>query len=310
MKFLVISSDVIYPAGSMKNYETRFWLPFQGVLKPVYAIHGNHDWYDALEGFSATFFTPDMARAVITARAAADLNISSTDSAHADELVSAVDRLRSFYRVPTQNQRAPYFQIWTSDFALIAIDTGVARSLNKLQYDWLERALLAAKGKFIMVVLGHPFYAGGSATAAAGSAFDKLHRLLQDSGIRVVMAGDTHDLEYCHEENAGDRIVYHFVNGGGGAYLSFGTALSWPRNRCRNHGTTTQADLQSSRRSTVLRHASSGHSGYGQRRSMDIRSTANGCLRHSTTTQRRSSRVSSKCGWSGRRTACGPFHTA
>ncbi len=58
---MVISSDVIYPTGSMKNYEANFWLPFKGFEKPVYAIPGNHDWYDALEGFAATFFVPEAA---------------------------------------------------------------------------------------------------------------------------------------------------------------------------------------------------------------------------------------------------------
>ena len=33
---------------------SKFWLPFKGVTKPVFAIPGNHDWYDALEGFNAT----------------------------------------------------------------------------------------------------------------------------------------------------------------------------------------------------------------------------------------------------------------
>ena len=51
----MLSSDVIYPSGAMKDYEAKFWLPFKGVDKPVYAIPGNHDWYDALEGFNATF---------------------------------------------------------------------------------------------------------------------------------------------------------------------------------------------------------------------------------------------------------------
>ena len=45
------------------------------------------------------------------------------------------------------------------------------------------------------------------------------------------MAGDTHDLEYYQEEVGSDarsETVHHWVNGGGGAYLSFGTALAWP----------------------------------------------------------------------------------
>ena len=43
------------------------------------------------------------------------------------------------------------------------------------------------------------------------------------------MAGDTHDLEYYREEGAPGRApMHHVVNGGGGAYLSLGTALAKP----------------------------------------------------------------------------------
>ena len=38
VRFVVVSSDVVYPTGAMKDYESRFWLPFKGVNKPVYAI--------------------------------------------------------------------------------------------------------------------------------------------------------------------------------------------------------------------------------------------------------------------------------
>ena len=68
VKFVVISSDVVYPTGSMRHYEAKFWLPFMGTSKPVYAIPGNHDWYDALEGFAATFLEPDAARVAMCAR--------------------------------------------------------------------------------------------------------------------------------------------------------------------------------------------------------------------------------------------------
>ena len=68
VKFLVISSDVIYPTGAMKDYEKKFYLPMKGVTKPVYAIPGNHDWYDALEGFVANFYEPEMARKTMQAR--------------------------------------------------------------------------------------------------------------------------------------------------------------------------------------------------------------------------------------------------
>src|SRR5262249_59555580 len=78
VRFLVISSDVVYPTGSMNDYEAKFWLPFKGVARPVYAIPGNHDWYDGLEAFNATFLQPDAARATIRARVEADLRVTST----------------------------------------------------------------------------------------------------------------------------------------------------------------------------------------------------------------------------------------
>ena len=45
------------------------------------------------------------------------------------------------------------------------------------------------------------------------------------------MAGDTHDLEYyaeVYQDAGGPRTMHHFVNGGGGAFLSLGTALVPP----------------------------------------------------------------------------------
>ena len=95
MRFVVIGSDVVYPNGSMIDYEAKFWLPFKGVTKPVYAIPGNHDWYDALEAFLATFLEPDAARAAMRARAEADLRLTSTTGARIEGLIAEAARLRS-----------------------------------------------------------------------------------------------------------------------------------------------------------------------------------------------------------------------
>ncbi len=62
--------------------------------------------------------------------------------------------------------------------------------------------------------------------------FAALYRLLAAHSVRIAMAGDTHDFEYYRENIAGDgpaRVMHHFVNGGGGAYLSIGTALDFPK---------------------------------------------------------------------------------
>jgi uncharacterized membrane protein HdeD (DUF308 family) len=228
VKFLVISSDVIYPTGAMKDYEAKFWLQMKGVSKPVYAIPGNHDWYDALEAFLATFLQADAARASMRARAEADLRLTSTTDTRIEQLIRDAETLRREYGVPTGFQRGPFFEVQTDRFALLAIDTGIVKRIDPAQWAWLESALERSRGKFTMAVLGHPFYAGGHDMAADHHDFARIKHLLIERGVRICMAGDTHDLEYYAEPRADAPAIHHFVNGGGGAYLSFGTALAWP----------------------------------------------------------------------------------
>ena len=228
VRFVVISSDVVYPTGAMIDYEAKFWLQFKGVKPPIYAIPGNHDWYDALEGFAATFLQPDAARASMRARIEADLRLTSTTDDRINGLVREAGRLRTLYGVQTGFQRATFFEIQTGRFALLAIDTGVLRRIDAAQAAWLEGALSRSAGKLTMAILGHPFYAGGHDVTTGDEDFTALKKLLIDRGVTIVMAGDTHDLEYYSEPGTTAPAVHHFVNGGGGAYLSFGTALSWP----------------------------------------------------------------------------------
>ena len=103
------------------------------------------------------------------------------------------------------------------------------KRIDPAQWTWLESALSRARGKFIMAVVGHPFYAGGDDMTTDNDEFRRLKQLLLDRGVAIMMAGDTHDLEYYAEPPPqGTPAVQYFVNGGGGAYLSFGTALQWP----------------------------------------------------------------------------------
>ena len=141
VRFVVISSDVVYPTGAMRDYEAKFWLPFKGVTRPVYAIPGNHDWYDALESFDATFLQADAARASIRARVESDLRLTSTTDGRIEGLIQEAARLRQAYGVPTGFQRAPFFEVQTDRFALLAIDTGVLRKIDTEQERWLEGAL-------------------------------------------------------------------------------------------------------------------------------------------------------------------------
>lgn len=228
VEFVVISSDIVYPSGAMKDYERKFFLPFKGLKKPVYAIPGNHDWYDALEGFAATFYTPDAARKAMAARIRSDLHITSTNKKDIERLVNQASFLKKEYDLPVGFQNAPFFQVSTDHFVLLTIDTGVRRRVDSVQLAWIRAVLEASKGKFVMALLGHPFYAIGEYQGNMNPDFKALHDLLRAYKVSMVMAGDTHDLEYYKElpQNGDGHTMHHFVNGGGGAYLSIGAAMA------------------------------------------------------------------------------------
>jgi hypothetical protein len=146
-------------------------------------------------------------------------------------LIAQAAQLRHQYHIRNGLQRAPFFEIQGDRFALIAVDTGIRKQVDPRQRAWLEAALARAQDKFTMVRLGHPLYAGGYDQGALDPSLGEIHALLRRYHVPLVMAGDTHDCEYYRETYAvagATRSMHHVVNGGGGAYLSIGTALDWP----------------------------------------------------------------------------------
>ena len=176
------------------------------------------------------FCRPTPRGASIRARVEADLRLTSTTDGRIEHLIQEAERLRQAYGVPTGFQRAPFFEIQTDRFALIAIDTGVLRTIDPAA-GRLARGRAGARRRQV-----HDGYPRPSVLSRAGhdltvddEPFARLKERLLRHGVTIAMAGDTHDLEY-YSEPSRRRIgaVHYFVNGGGGAYLSFGTSLAWP----------------------------------------------------------------------------------
>jgi len=232
VKFLVVSSDVIYPDGKMTDYEFNFYLPFKGFTKPVYAIPGNHDWYDADQGFNVNFLDPVSADVSLRAQVAADLNTDITASEEKfQNMIAEAKRLREYYRVDNGHQRAPFFEIHTPGFSFITVDTGVTKTIDEKEKAWLEDALNRAGENFKFVVLGHPFYVAGGDATEDYPGFKEILETLKRHKVQIAMAGDTHDFEHYkmkYPADDGEREMLHFVNGGGGAYLSIGTSVGYP----------------------------------------------------------------------------------
>jgi hypothetical protein len=169
-----------------------------------------------------------------------------------DRYIQEAARLRQEFGVRTGRQRGPFFEVQARRFALIAVDTGVLKTVDSAEWRWLEAALARSRGKFTMVILGHPLYTGGRyqgdpdqlagewspplrsplAPGDESAPFTTVHRLLREHQVEVVMAGDMHDFEHYQESyQAGGktRTMHHFVNGGGGAYIVVGLPFDWPR---------------------------------------------------------------------------------
>ena len=139
------------------------------------------------------------------ARIAADGGLSSTTDARIEEFIERAAFLRRQYRVPTGAQTGAVLpgpdarrsRCWPW------IPASCAASIAE-QLIWLRAALEAARGKMVMAVLGHPFFAGGHDVSSGDEEFMALRELLRAHDVRIVMAGDTHDLEYYREAVAGD----------------------------------------------------------------------------------------------------------
>jgi hypothetical protein len=62
-RFLVLGGDAVYPVADREAYRERLVAPFKAALpstapaRDLYAIPGNHDWYDGLAAFSRLFTT-------------------------------------------------------------------------------------------------------------------------------------------------------------------------------------------------------------------------------------------------------------
>ena len=164
------------------------------------------------------------------------------------------------------------------------------------QLAWLKAALDRSKGGFTMAIVGHPFYAAGRSQIGDGS-FKEVHDLLRSHGVRVMMAGDTHDFEYYRERSA----THYFVNGGGGAYLSIGTALDWPDRAGARRLRVLSADRCRVARSSMRRRRSgNGRRGGGCGALARGRFRSRRCRRSLTSTARRSFRASSRSASSAR----------
>ncbi len=235
--FLVVLSDVIYPAGDINDYGSGFYEAFERYDKPIYAVPGNHDWYDGLNGFMWHFCgaealppTEYRSSSYSAGERAAKLLWRSSSRPKRDDL--------QFHRSPwgeawSPRQPGPY---WAMDLGsavrLIAIDTGITGGLDREQGAWLLRMAAGPKPKVLLT--GKPLWVNGEhhpGKIAWGEHKPPHARMLtvddvvreRSHNFRAVIGGDVHNYQRLTvdvDDAKGRRQIEYVVTGGGGAYMS------------------------------------------------------------------------------------------
>ena len=244
--FVVIMSDVIYPAGDVDDYVDGLYRPYRTpesddnskvkflVKPPIIALPGNHDWYDGLAGFMYHFVDqqplPSAAYAPtretwIWSRLIRVLwrrpRPARAEARHRHESHPITQSFDKTYAI---NQPGPYFAIRMPHLLLVCIDTGIGGNIDEQQWDWLERISRLTGPKVLLtgkplVVNGKivPCYIGHRRSARKA---DSVWNLVIDKDYEYIatLGGDTHNYQKYERKQTQGFPQYHLVSGGGGAF--------------------------------------------------------------------------------------------
>ena len=210
-RVLIFGGDEVYPYPSRAEYdvrtETPYRMAFAGRAQPdVFAIPGNHDWYDSLVAFSRVFCRPE----------------------------------RGFAGCPTRQTRSYFALKLPANWWLLAIDLQLGADLDEPQVQYFQKvaARMDAAAKLIFCVpeprwiLEDAYPSHSSYEELSSTNF--LEEQVFKRKARVYLTGDLHF--YKRHENA--EGIQKITSGGGGAFLHPTHA---PRTRTLRNGFVQRA---------------------------------------------------------------------
>jgi hypothetical protein len=237
--FVLMMSDIIYPAGAVDDYVDGVYKPYRAVDDasfhidvPMLALPGNHDWYDWLAGFMFHFCHREKLPAAAYAR---------------PKLSPIAQLFRILWRRPPGprartrtardaigvglTQPGPYFAIKTRHVLLVAIDTGIDGTIDEAQWAWLQDISTISGPKIL--ITGKPLVVNARiAPCWVGPAPKNPHETGRTSLWRdlvgnpaynyvATIGGDVHNYQRYVADPATDPpgAQVHIVAGGGGAYM-------------------------------------------------------------------------------------------
>jgi hypothetical protein len=224
--FAVLCSDVVYPAGGVRAYSDRFYRPYADYPSPIYALPGNHDWYDGLAGFMTTFCDapPDAGDPLpaVTGPLWRRLLRSLLWRRAPKATVADVADMRWYRDAESQQggQPGPYCAIDAGPVRLVLIDTGLDGHIDSDQAEWLREVSAGDRPKILLT--GRPIYTYASVQASPIEGGGDVNEIVTDPANNYVacIGGDDHNYQRYPVRQPNGRVIQHLVAGGSGAYLS------------------------------------------------------------------------------------------
>jgi hypothetical protein len=192
---------------------------------PVFAVPGNHDWYDGLHGFMAHICGIDTPQAPLEVGPGVRGKIARLlwrrSARPGDADLEDMRRARSGPRQQAAPpQPGPYWAIDAGPLRIVGIDTGIVGSIDAEQAAWLRRVSYGSDRPKLLLT-GKPLYVNGRhVPGAIAGEQGTVDDIVRDPAARYVMAigGDTHNYQRYPVTLPDGRVVQYVVSGGGGAY--------------------------------------------------------------------------------------------
>ena len=206
---VIMGGDQVYPTASRLDYYNRMQMPYDTAAKDkwsddkqpdVYAIPGNHDWYDGLSSFMGIFASrraavgkPDAKGRIIGGR--------------------ATRQTRSYFALKLPGN----IWLWGTDLQL----SGYTDQPQIAFFDYVAKTWMS-KGSSVILCVAEPCWANVDASERFSAAEQRFRTFsymenraaLAGHTVRLILSGDSHHYAR-HIE--GER--HYITAGGGGAFL-------------------------------------------------------------------------------------------
>jgi hypothetical protein len=206
---LIMGGDQVYPTASRLDYYNRLQLPYDTAAKDkwsadkqpdVYAIPGNHDWYDGLSSFMGLF----------ASRRAA---VGNPDPKGRTIGGRATRQTRSYFALKLPGN----VWLWGTDLQL----SGYTDQPQIAFFDYVAKSWMS-KGSSVILCVAEPAWANVDASERFSAAeqrfrtFSYMENRAAEAGhdVRLIISGDSH-----HYARHMEGKRHYITAGGGGAFL-------------------------------------------------------------------------------------------